>query len=89
MKTKLAPGVAWPGKTLFQIKQDPLPEVLPKKGKYQDTFKAMKVGECLVVPPHEIQRVAKAMRKFIAGKPLKVVACKKYDSNGRVWLMDK
>ena len=62
-------------------------------GKYDLTFEAMTVGECIKCPSHDVKRIQSAMTDWIKRNnlPYKQAHMTRYpaDGNGRVWLTAK
>jgi len=61
------------------------------EGKYDDKFKAMKIGQAVKCPPAAVGLIQNAMRKFVKVRGLNGVVvrtCKDYgDGLGRVWML--
>lgn len=61
------------------------------EGKYDNKFKAMKIGQAVKCPPAAVGMIQGAMRKFIKVRGMKGVVvrtCKDYgDGLGRVWML--
>lgn len=101
-KTTLARGATVPegfGPQPFdlakcEIADDPLPTGrITTDGKYKAVFESLKPGQCVKVPPDQVNRIANAMRKHIeqfSDKTRFVTrSVKNYgDGLGRVWLIE-
>lgn len=78
--------------TNLEICDDPLPSGRSiVEGKYDDKFRAMKIGQAVKCPPAAVGLIQGAMRKFVKVRGLEGVVvrtCKDYgDGLGRVWML--
>jgi hypothetical protein len=99
IKSSFAAGVQVPEGYGFQpfdiskceITTDPLPASrINQDGKYTAVLEKLKPGQCVKLPPDQVQKVAKALSKHCQKSNVKnvvVKSCKHYgDGMGRVWL---
>lgn len=101
-KTTLAQGAKVPegfGPQPFdlakcEIADDPLPTGrITTDGKYKAVFESLQPGQCVKVPPDQVNRIANAMRKHIGqfsdNTRYATRSVKNYgDGLGRVWLIE-
>lgn len=75
----------------LKICDDPIPGYRAKpKGKYEEVFSQLKVGQCIKCQPEETGKIAHALRTYIAAREISaaVKSINNYgDGMGRVWLV--
>ena len=73
------------------ICNDPLPERRIQSTKYDEVFNKLKVGQCIKCKPHEANRLASALKKWLTvrNRSDEVKSCTNYgDGMGRVFLVE-